>query len=357
MVTVNYGTGSPQEAAALVAYFNAKVGDTTQLGFGQQWNTTTKTWVQVDWKTAGYWASLRAAAPLAKDDGLNFLRMNHATPWGFTYYEMGNETYATWETDEHGQGGDTGAPQDATTEITFAKTFSDLAHQIDPNVKIGLDVSLPLKYNMPDGQWVDHLLQQSVAKGFVPGFFSDHNYVTGQTDQNLLLHTVNDPNYRDPSLMSGFNGTWAGRAAYYRSRLTQYLGAAGAGVQLMETEFNADLSNKQSVSLVNGLFAADAVGGLSKTEFTSALEWDLTNGYNALTASTSHYGWRNGDDEGLFSTGTGTAQQAVNSFLIPPISPNNFSARSTKTAARLSASPAPMPTSTPSRSARQMGML
>ena len=28
-----------------------------------------------DWKTAGYWAGLRASSPLAKDDGLNFLRL------------------------------------------------------------------------------------------------------------------------------------------------------------------------------------------------------------------------------------------------------------------------------------------
>ncbi|HMB94792.1 MAG TPA: hypothetical protein VKK61_02005, partial [Tepidisphaeraceae bacterium] len=132
IVTVNYGSGSPQEAAAELAYLNGKVGDTTQIGIGQQWNATTNTWVQVDWKTAGYWASLRAATPLATNDGLNFLRVNHAAPWGFSYYEVGNEEYATWELDEHGTGGAAGAPHDPATYISFAKTFSDLAHQIDP---------------------------------------------------------------------------------------------------------------------------------------------------------------------------------------------------------------------------------
>ena len=35
------------------------------IGVGEEWNDTTQTWQSVDWKTAGYWASLRAATPLA----------------------------------------------------------------------------------------------------------------------------------------------------------------------------------------------------------------------------------------------------------------------------------------------------
>lgn len=64
VITVNYGSGTPEEAAAWVAYYNSTVSNSTALGVDSQGS---------DWKTAGYWAGLRSASPLATDDGLNFL--------------------------------------------------------------------------------------------------------------------------------------------------------------------------------------------------------------------------------------------------------------------------------------------
>ena len=81
MVTLNYGTGSPQEAAAFLAYLNASTSNTTAIGNGQEWNSSTSTWVQVNWQTAGYWASLRAATPVTPNDGLNFLHWPGRTVW------------------------------------------------------------------------------------------------------------------------------------------------------------------------------------------------------------------------------------------------------------------------------------
>ena len=81
VVTLNYGTASPQEAAAWLAYLNASPSSTTPIGPGPQWNASSNTWVQKDWKTAGYWAGLRAASPRSPDDGLNFLRVGRAAPF------------------------------------------------------------------------------------------------------------------------------------------------------------------------------------------------------------------------------------------------------------------------------------
>ena len=435
MVTINYGTGSPQEAAAYLSYLNAQPSDTTAIGMGQQWNDTTRVWVMKDWKTAGYWASLRAAAPLGTDDGLNFLRISHSAPFNFTYFEVGNEDFATWEYDKHNLGGTASASStvgsgqtadmafdentatkwvgnwtsspnypwlmyqfpnndlravrwytitssadiatnpgrapkswqfqgsnngttwitldtrtnqanttnatawnyqttnttpykyyrlnitanngdanyveigdfklqaaDPDTYTTFAKTFSDLAHQIDPSVKVGIDTNQPMQWNMPDLNWVDDCLAMGLQKNFVPDFLSDHTYVTGQSDSNLLLHTINDPNFKG---YQNVPADWAGKAAWYRSKLNANLGTTlAAGVELMETEFNCDLGTKQSTSLVSGLWMADAIGGLMQTEFTAALQWDLTNGYNAMTADPNYYGWREGSDNGMISTGT-----------------------------------------------------
>jgi hypothetical protein len=306
MVTVNYGTGSPQEGAAYLAYFNAQVGDPTLIGHGPQWSDASQSWVDQDWQTAGYWAGLRAAAPLAHDDGLNFLRANHPAPFGYTYYEVGNEEYANWETDHHTR------PHDPVTYATFAHQFADLAHQIDPAVKVGVVTEFPLRYNlMPDPNWTNDLLDEAVRQGFRPGFLIDHLYATPisgssyptLSDDGLLRHSVNDPGYvEDQSPKS-----WAGRAAAYRAKLNQRFGDQAAGVELLLTEFNADLSSKQSVSLVDGLFVADAIGGLLQTEYNAGLFWDLRNGYTDAANNPNLYGWRTGNDNGMIGTGSGRA--------------------------------------------------
>ena len=254
LATIDYGSGSPQEAAAFLAYLNAPVGNTTSIGVGQEWNDTTNAWQQVDWKTAGYWASLRAQAPLAQDDGLNFLRLNHPAPFGIHYWEVGNEEYGSWEIDHHT------AQHDPATYITFAKQFQTLATKIDSTISIGLDVGSPGDFN----NWTANILQQSASQGLTVGFLSDHNYVQApgsESDSNLLLHTVTDPN-SDPS-DPGNPYDWAVGAADYESLLTQYLGAPpGSKVELLATEFNSVYSNpgKQTTSLVNGLYLADSLG-------------------------------------------------------------------------------------------------
>lgn len=131
LVTLNDGTGSPQEAAAFLAYLNAPVGNTTQIGVGPRWGNGG--WQDVDWKGANYWASLRASTPLAQDDGLNFLRIGHAAPFGFRYYEVGNEQYDSWETDMHAK------PHDPATYVAFARQFATLASTIDPAISIGIN--------------------------------------------------------------------------------------------------------------------------------------------------------------------------------------------------------------------------
>jgi hypothetical protein len=91
IVSVDYGSsldgtggGEPAEAAAWVAYANGDAGSTLPLGKDSKGN---------DWKTVGYWAGLRAAAPLAADDGLNNLRINHPQPLGIQLWQIGNEAW------------------------------------------------------------------------------------------------------------------------------------------------------------------------------------------------------------------------------------------------------------------------
>lgn len=147
-ITVNYGMnsaatgpGSPKEAAAWVAYANGNPADTTVIG---QDNSVPP----VDFKTVGYWAGLRAAAPLATDDGKNFLRINHPAPVGIKLWEVGNELYGNgfyggtgWEADFH-------VPYDGTTRTNHTAlspatygagvaAFAKAMKAVDPTIKVG----------------------------------------------------------------------------------------------------------------------------------------------------------------------------------------------------------------------------
>jgi hypothetical protein len=91
LITVNYGSnldgsggGEPAEAAAWVAYTNGSADSTQVIGKDSKGN---------DWKTVGYWASLRAADPLPTDDGFNALRIGHSAPFGIQLWAIGNEPY------------------------------------------------------------------------------------------------------------------------------------------------------------------------------------------------------------------------------------------------------------------------
>jgi hypothetical protein len=91
LVTVNYGSnldgsggGEAAEAAAWVAYANGKADNTQAIGKDSKGN---------DWKTVGYWASLRGASPLPTDDGLNALRIGHSSPVGIQLWAIGHEPW------------------------------------------------------------------------------------------------------------------------------------------------------------------------------------------------------------------------------------------------------------------------
>jgi hypothetical protein len=91
LITVNYGSnldgsggGEPAEAAAEVAYANGSATSTQVIGKDSKGN---------DWKTVGYWASLRGADPLPTDDGYNALRIGHSAPFGIQLWAVGNEPF------------------------------------------------------------------------------------------------------------------------------------------------------------------------------------------------------------------------------------------------------------------------
>jgi len=109
LVSVNYGSnvdgsggGEPAEAAAWVAYANGSPSSTQPIGKDSKGN---------DWKTVGFWASLRATTPLRTDDGYNLLRIGHPSSLGIPLWTVGNEP---WNDGFYGQAHTVGSDADAS---------------------------------------------------------------------------------------------------------------------------------------------------------------------------------------------------------------------------------------------------
>ena len=244
-ITANYGTGTPEEAAAWVNYAN-----------------------KVKRHNVRYW-------------------------------EIGNENYGTWEADNNTR------PHDPVTYATRFKEYWRQMKTVDPTIKIGAvvvtgedafanytdhPVTNPRTGAVHNG-WTPVMLDTLKQLGVTPDFVVYHRYEQGPGGESdlFLLNSA---------------ASWSNDAAALRQMLDDYLGNKSKKVELAVTEHNSVFSNpgKQTTSLVNGLFYADAMGNLLKTEFNALLWWDLRNGQEAgNNNSSSLYGWRRYGDYGIVS--------------------------------------------------------
>ena len=249
IITTNYGSGTPAAAAAYVTYANV---------------------------TKGY---------------------------GFKYWEIGNECYGTWEYDTHA------LPHDPYTYGMAAAQYITAMRAADPSIKIGVvavtgEDSYAVGYTshpatnpvtgLSHNGWTPVMLATMKSQGVLPDFLIYHRYEQnpGQENDSVLLQDAL---------------TWPQDAASLRGMLTDPLGTAGAGIELLVTENNSVSSNpgKQSVSLVNGLYLADSTANVMQTEFNALTWWAFHNGqtFNSQTApinlSSSLFGWRMYGDFGV----------------------------------------------------------
>ncbi len=297
-ITVNYGSGTPEQAAAWVAYANGDPASTLVLG------TDTK---GRNWQTAGYWASIRAAAPLATDDGYNFLRVSHPAGYGFKYWEIGNECYGSWEHDEHGSTF-SGSPQDPYTYAQFFALFRAKMLAVDPVISIGAVVIGGQDSYGNGGHAVTNPADGSTHTGWTPVVLANLNALDA-LPQFLTFHDYpQEPGSEsDAGLLTLASTMAANDAAGLRQMLTDYVGfGESAGIELALTEVNSVTYNpgKQSVSLVDGLFYAEMLAGLADTEFNACTWWAFRNGDTEGTNDgSSLYGWRGFGDYGVVASG------------------------------------------------------
>ena len=245
VITTNYGTGSPAQAAAWVLYSNVAKG------------------------------------------------------YGFKYWEIGNECYGTWEDDAQS------VPHDGFTYATRAVEYILAMRGIDPTIKIGVvaDASEDSYSNgttlvvmnpvtgTPHSGFTPVMLATMKTLGVLPDFLIYHSYAQNPTNEN------------DATLLQSASA-WQANATELRTQLTDYLGPSGAAIELLVTENNSASYDpgKQTTSLVNGLYMADSVCNVMQTEFNSLIWWDLHNGQQTMyNNSMSLYGWRQYGDYGIES--------------------------------------------------------
>lgn len=252
-VTVNYGSGTPQEAAGWVRHANV----TNNLGC--------------------------------------------------KYWEIGNECYGTWETDTNA------LPNHAYTYAVRASNYIAQMKAADPTIKVGV-VAVPGEssyangytdhpaYNPRTGQtnygWTPILLTTLKNLGVTPDFLVHHVYPQWTDPNNPAASPDND------ATLLQSTGNWAVDAADLRQQITDYFGPGGTNIELVVTENNSDAGaqGRQSTSLVNGLYYADSLGQLLKTELKGFVWWDLRNGTDTGGYfGSSLYGWRAYGDLGMIN--------------------------------------------------------
>lgn len=273
MITVNYGSGTPQEAAGWVQYAN-KGG-------------------------AGY------TGPVPSYQGAS--PTGHT--YGITYWEIGNELYgnnsygADWEYDLYTKGqGPVAYGQRAMQFITAMKA-------VDPSIKVGVVLTAP--GNWPDQEvngtpppWNPNVLQQTCGTASNPGldFAIVHWYAQGpgnESDAGLLASPENGS--------AGTTDSIATMVQHVRAEIAQNCPARASQIQIMVTETNSVSYNpgKQTVSLVNALFLADNYMDWLENGVANVDWWDTHNGITTGTNDSSTlYGTAQYGDYGVLSNGS-----------------------------------------------------
>ena len=262
--------GTAKEAAAVVAFFNGRVGDTTLIGVDLRGR---------DWKRVGDWAALRS-------------QHGNPEPLPIRTWEVGNEIYGS----KPGTGGTLCAPwgwEDTWTcdgaEYMSGKGVGAARHEgylefrlamraVDSTISVGA-VGVPEPASWSD--WGNKVFRLGGAK---LDFYVIHQYAFDAQPKRIT------------DVLARPQRMWKDAIAATNAASEKLAG--GRRVPIAVTEYNLaafqDLDNDQLMTrAVNALFVADMVGQMAESGVTMANQWNLANGKAG-----------NGTDYGLFDTGT-----------------------------------------------------
>ena len=239
--------------------------------------------------------------------------VNVTNSLGFKYWEIGNECYGTWENDANVPA------HDPYTYAVRAAGYIAMMKAADPTIKIGVvgatgedsyvnntshSATNSRTLAVHNG-WTPVMLATLKKLGVTPDFFVHHVYP--EYTAPITFPTVATASDSDALVLQAGNN-WASDAANLRQMLSDYLGSTATNVELICTENNSDSGGfgKQLTSIVNGLYIADNIAQIMKTEFNGYLWWDFRNGQDATGSfDPTLYGWRTKGDEGMVGGATG----------------------------------------------------
>jgi alpha-L-arabinofuranosidase len=252
IVNVNY---TAQEAAALVAFFNALPGDSTVIGMDRN---------GVDWKTAGEWAALRS------DQG-------NPEPLKIKYWEIGNEVHG-------GKPGASGCSNPNGWENTWTCIGEEYmlgieGHDgmlalrkamlaVDPSILVGVvGGSDSLKGN----HWSEAVLQ---AGGDQVDYVVIHTYPTYHYYGNFAKEFA--------EILSLSQTHWADLKDDADFAVAHYAGGLNVPVVVNEYEIIPPWGQKDFRNYMNkhvdALFIADSIGQMAVAGIDMAAQWDVMNG-------------------------------------------------------------------------------
>jgi alpha-L-arabinofuranosidase len=265
MITVNYGSGSPGEAADWVRYANQG---------GPHYSGPVPTY-----------------SPTASPRGYNY---------GIKYWEVGNELYgdgtfgATWEVNHQ--------THDAATYANGVVSYSAAMKAVDPSIHVGAVLTAPNNWPdyVPVGNtgltWNQTVLPIACsAIDFVVIHWYPQN-PGSETDQFLL----------ESSTLTGWPYGIKYMVSTLKSQLASYCGSHAKDVEITVTETNSVSYNpsRQTTSLVNALFLADQLMLWFENGATNVDWWTLHN--SPVTwgnPDPTLYGSYTFGDYGVLSTG------------------------------------------------------
>lgn len=259
LYTININT-TAKEAAAIVAFFNAAVGDPTVIGSDYK---------GVDWKTAGYWAQLRA------DHG-------NPAPIGIKYWDFGNETYGGtpasggaecvafgWENVWTCNGGE--YINGVGTHEGYLD-FRAAMKAIDPTILLGaIGLADPSSFS----NWGNEVL---AAGGATIDYYGIHPYSFDEVPDSATI--LARPQQQWPQIGANLQAAFTAQAG-------------GRAIPIWVTEYNLtsvwNYDNAQLMTrAVNVLFIADTIGQMIKYDMAVGNQWELNGNTQA-----------NGTDYGL----------------------------------------------------------
>ncbi len=258
-------SGTAEEAAAAVAFFNGDVDDDRPLGVDREGR---------DWKTVGEWAQLRVAG-------------GHPQPAGIELWEIGNEVYGArpaagsdcaefgWEDVWTCDGTEY---VDGDDEHDGYLEFHEQMRIVDPEIEVG---AVGLFDGESWGSWGSEVI---AGTGELLDFYVIHHYgFAGEPDEGAALAL---PQSSWPELMQVATETLA-------------VGNPSRTVPVAITEYNmvafqdAD-DDRLMARAINLLYMADTIGQMAENGVTIANQWNLANGKAP-----------NGTDYGMIDADTG----------------------------------------------------